>query len=183
MKDRMAPSAPHTLDAMAYMEYATYGERWGEMDLNQDYQAIEWLLQNVKGTPVIVEANLRDLYRWGSRMSVYTGLPGVTGWEWHQQQQRNVVPGNWVSERINEIDEFYLTTDAAFAQRFLEKYGVKYIVVGQQERGLYTLFAEQRAQFGGLDKFSALDGILWRAVYQQDDTVIYEVIDQAPTGQ
>lgn len=179
IKDRMAPAAPHTLDSMAYMEYATYGERWGEMDLSQDYDAIQWLLYNVQGSPVIVEANLRDLYRWGSRMSVYTGLPGVTGWEWHQQQQRNVLPANWVSERIAEIDEFYLTTDDAVAQRFLEKYNVAYIILGQQERGLYTLFAEQRGQYGGLDKFSALDGILWRTVYQEGETIIYEVIDQA----
>jgi uncharacterized membrane protein len=179
IKDRMAPAAPHTLDSMAYMEYATYGERWGEMDLSQDYDAIQWLLYNVHGSPVIVEANLRDLYRWGSRMSVYTGLPGVTGWEWHQQQQRNVLPANWVSERIAEIDEFYLTTDDVVAQRFLEKYNVAYIILGQQERGLYTLFAEQRGQYGGLDKFSALDGILWRTVYQEGETIIYEVIDQA----
>jgi uncharacterized membrane protein len=183
IKDRMAPEAPHSLDGMAFIEYASYGERWGEMHLSQDYAAIQWLLENVQGTPVIVEANLRDLYRWGSRMSIYTGLPGVVGWEWHQQQQRNVVPGNWVSERINAIDEFYLTTDRAYAQSFLRKYQVRYIIVGQQERGLYSLFAEQRGQFGGLDKFVAYDGILWRTVYQQDDTVIYEVIDPVFAGQ
>lgn len=183
VKDRMAMDAPHSLDGMAYMGYARYGERWGEMNLSQDYHAIEWLLQNVKGTPVIVEANLRDLYRWGSRMSVYTGLPGVTGWEWHQQQQRNTVPANWVSERIQEIDEFYLTTDENYTRDFLKKYSVEYIIIGQQERGLYSLFAEQRGQFGGLDKFTALDGVLWRIVYQQADTIIYEVIDQATAGQ
>ena len=64
---------------------ATNGD---EMDLSQDYRAIRWMQENVRGSPVIVEANLRALYHWGSRFSNFTGLPGVVGWEWHQQQQR-----------------------------------------------------------------------------------------------
>jgi hypothetical protein len=65
----------------------------------------------------------------------------------------------------------------------LKKYAVEYIILGQQELGLYTLFAEERGQYGGLDKFKALEGALWRVVYQEADTVIYEVIDQAVAGQ
>ena len=36
IKDRMATNAPHTLDGMAYMAYASYADEWGNMDLNQD---------------------------------------------------------------------------------------------------------------------------------------------------
>ena len=169
IKDRMAPEAPHTLDGMTYMDYATYTDTWGPMDLSQDYDAIRWMQENVQGSPVIVEANLRDLYRWGSRFSIYTGLPGVAGWEWHEQQQRAVVPGNRVSARIQEIDDFYLTSDLEQARNFLQKYGVKYIILGQQERGKYP--------GPGLEKFPAAEGVLWREVYRQADTVIYEVID------
>ena len=124
VKDRMAQEAPHTLDGMAFMAYASYTDTWGTMDLSQDYQAIRWMQENVVGSPVIVEANLRDLYRWGSRFSIYTGLPGVVGWEWHQQQQRALLPGNWVSDRIAEIDQFYTTTDPQLAAQFLRKYNV-----------------------------------------------------------
>jgi uncharacterized membrane protein len=130
--------------------------------------------ENVKGTPVIVEANLRDLYRWGSRFSIYTGLPGVVGWEWHQQQQRASLPGNWVSDRIAEVDNFYSTTDLGAARDFLRKYNVRFIILGQQERGKYP--------GPGLDKFPAADGSLWKSVYRDGDTVIYEVLDLGDEG-
>jgi uncharacterized membrane protein len=153
---------------MAFMRYAEYGETWGTMLLKEDYEAIRWLQENVRGSPVIVEANLRNLYRWGSRYTIYTGLPGVVGWEWHQQQQRAVAPGQWVTNRILEVDEFYQTTDLEAAADFLRKYDVRYIIVGQQERGHYP--------GPGLDKFEAADGILWQEVYRKGDTVIYEVL-------
>ena len=172
IKDRMAEAAPHSLDGMAFMPYATYNDEWGQMDLAKDYGAIRWLQENVQGSPVIVEANLRNLYRWGSRMTNYTGLPGVVGWEWHQQQQRAVVPGSWVTERILEVDSFYLTEDWNQAAEFLRKYGVRYIIVGQQERGLYP--------GPGLEKFKQADGVLWREVYRDGETVIYKVIEATP---
>lgn len=166
---RMSAEAPHTLDGMAYMETSRYIEVFGEMDLGQDYRAIRWMQENVQGSPVIVEANTRDLYRWGSRFSIYTGLPGVVGWEWHQQQQRALYPAHWVTERIFEIEQFYRTTDLSAAADFLRKYDVRYIVLGQYERGLYN--------GPGLDKFAAANGSLWREVYREADTVIYEVVE------
>lgn len=168
IKDRMTDRAPHTLDGMAFMAHATYNDEWGEMDLSQDYEAIRWMQENITGSPVIVEANLRDLYRWGSRYTIYTGLPGVVGWEWHQQQQRAVIPGEWISQRIDEIAEFYQTTDLEAAQRFLEKYNVRYIVLGQQERGKYP--------GAGLDKFWQAEGILWQEVFRSRDTIIFQVL-------
>jgi uncharacterized membrane protein len=50
---------------------------------------------------------------------------------------------------------------------------VKYIIVGQLERAYYP--------GPGLDKFAQQDGVLWRAVYRQGETVIYEVLDSALT--
>lgn len=167
MDDRMSDRTPHTLDGLAYMRYSFYTDEWGTMDLNQDYQAIRWLQEHVQGSPVIVEANLRQLYRWGSRMTINTGLPGVVGWEWHQQQQRAVTPGAWVTQRIQEVENFYTTTNLGEAADFLRKYNVRYIIVGQQEQGHYP--------GPGLDKFPDAAGSLWREVYRQGDTVIYEV--------
>lgn len=167
IEDRMNPDAPHTLDGMKYLASAQYDWK-GPMNLSEDYEAIRWLQENVQGSPVIVEANLRDLYRWGSRMSIYTGLPGVVGWEWHQQQQRALLPGSFVSERISEIDRFYSTPASEEDLAFLRKYGVQYIILGQLERNQYPGLQ--------LDKFENLDGIWWKEVFRTGNTVIYQVL-------
>jgi len=165
MTDRMARQAPHTLDGMAYMFYSTYQQE-RDMDLSQDARAIRWMQENIEGSPVIVEANTPE-YRWGSRFTIYTGLPGVVGWNWHQRQQRAVTPDTWVFERVNEIGEFYNTYNPDMAQDFLERYDVEYIIVGQLERSIYTP--------AGLAKFEDLDGVLWHAIYRDGETVIYRV--------
>ena len=164
--DRMAPMAPHTLDGMTYMAYSTYNDQNVNMDLSQDYRAIQWMQDNVKGSPVIVEGNAPE-YRWGSRFTIYTGLPGVVGWNWHQRQQRAVLAVDWVWPRVNEIEAFYKTTDPAETLAFLQKYNVNYIIVGQLEKAYYP--------GEGLVKFSDFNGVYWREVYHEQDTVIYEV--------
>jgi uncharacterized membrane protein len=170
IKDRMVSTAPHTLDGMTYMAYATYDWLNTSMDLNQDYQAIRWMQENIQGSPVIVEANSRDLYRWYSRFTIYTGLPGVVGWDWHQQQQRGFASGDWISKRVQEINDFYNTSDLELARAFLQRYNVRYIIVGQLEWATYSDV--------GLQKFPGYDGLLWQEIYKDRDTVIYEVINQ-----
>jgi uncharacterized membrane protein len=151
---------------MVFMQTASYSYTAEPMDLSQDFAAIRWLQENVTGSPVIVEANLRDLYRWGSRMTIYTGLPGVVGWEWHQQQQRASQSPMLVTNRILEIEQFYRTVDPDQAKEFLQKYNVGYIIVGQLEREVYA--------GSGLDKFAQQEGLLWQKVYENADTVIYQ---------
>ncbi len=166
IKDRMAPAAPYTLDGMKYMQYATYADQDVDMDLSQDYRAIRWMQENVDGSPVIVEGNTPE-YRWGTRFTIYTGLPGVVGWNWHQRQQRGLVSNEWVTDRVSEIGLFYQTLVADSAVGFLNKYDVRYIVVGQLERAYYP--------GEGLNKFEDWDGIFWKEVYHDGNTTIYQV--------
>lgn len=137
IRDRMVVGAPPSLNGMDYMLYAdNYFELNRHMDLGQDYEAIRWLQENVKGSPVIVEANTPE-YRWGSRYTIYTGLPGVLGWRWHQSQQRIAADGDIVNVRLFDITDFYLTDDLSEAREFLEEYDVHYVIVGQLERAYY----------------------------------------------
>lgn len=166
IEDRMTVNPPHTLDGMAYMADAHYADEGKEFNLDEDYRAIFWMQENVKGSPVIVETNTPE-YRWGSRFTIYTGLPGVVGWNWHQRQQRTLTPSEWVTDRVAQISVFYNTHDEGVVIEFLKKYQVKYIVVGQLERVYYPT---------GLDKFDQWNGKYWKEVYRDGGTAIYEVL-------
>jgi len=173
IKFRWNPEAPNTLDGMAYMEHVVYGNYGVTMNLDEDYRAIRWLQENVQGSPVIVEAAPAGVqYSWLGRISIYTGLPSVIGWEWHQIQQR-VLSAGLVIARGLEVDAFYNTLDARAAQDFLVRYKVRYIIVGQLERAKYTPTTEDT--LSGLDKFEQYNGSLWQEVYRDGQTVIYEV--------
>jgi uncharacterized membrane protein len=173
IQDRMASEAPRSLDGLTYMQYALYYERDQELVLNQDYEAIRWLQENVEGSPVIVEAHTGE-YRWGSRITINTGLPSVLGWNWHQRQQREFVPGNDIWGRVTEIQEFYESSDLGLVRNFLAKYEVEYIIVGQLEQAYYP--------GGGLDLFEEQNGALWEEVFRFEDTAIYQVNEKLVAG-
>ncbi|MBE3120418.1 MAG: hypothetical protein IMZ50_16895 [Candidatus Atribacteria bacterium] len=179
IRDRMNLAAPRTLDSMTYMDYAQYADYGVDIDLSEDYRAIRWMQDNVQGTPVIVEAASAGVqYRWHQRFSIYTGLPDVVGWEWHQVQQR-VLDSGTVIARGKEVDAFYATTDLAAARDFLRKYNVRYIIVGQLERAKYAPGTQNgpvpEGAPDGLIKFEANNNIFWHEVYRDGQTVIYEV--------
>ncbi len=179
IQDRMASNTPHTLDSMTYMDYSTYNERGTNLDLSADYRAIRWMQDNVKGSPVIAEAPSAGIqYEWFNRFSIYTGLPDVVGWEWHQEQQR-VMFTDTVRARGVEEDAFYTTTDIQASLNFIHKYNVRYIIVGQLERAKYkpggTFNLTPAGGPDGLAKFELYNGKYWHAVYRDGTTVIYEV--------
>ena len=165
VSDRMTDGVPLTLDSMGYMQHAQYADFDVVMHLDEDYRAIRWMQDNVQGSPVIVEANCPE-YRWCTRFTIHTGLPGVVGWNWHQRQQRTLFP-MLVERRVTEIALFYGTTRAQEALEFLRRYNVQYFVVGQLERAEYPA--------AGIDKFAANDGALWDVVYHEGKTIIYRV--------
>jgi YYY domain-containing protein len=166
MRDRWIIEAPHTLDSMTYMQYAQYDDFGQRLDLNEDYRAIRWMQDHIQGSPVLVEANCVE-YHWCTRFTIYTGLPGVVGWNWHQRQQRGIM-STWVEQRVAEVGDFYNSIDINFFQNFLKTYDVKYIVVGQLERAEYTP--------EGIAKFQQYKGKYWRAIYRDGNTAIYEVM-------
>jgi len=166
MRDRWIVEAPRTLDAMTYMKYAQYDYNAQRLTLSADYRAIRWAQDNIQGSPVIVEANCVE-YKWCTRFTIYTGLPSVVGWNWHQRQQR-VYTSPQVQERVDAVGNFYNAVDIEFTRTFLKTYDVRYIIVGQLEWSAYTP--------EGLAKFEQYDGTYWRSVFHDGETVIYEVL-------
>ncbi len=161
-----ARDAPLTLDGTEYASGTVYRDVEGPIDLEADFEGIRWLLQNVEGSPITLEGQT-PLYRWGGRVSVYTGLPGVVGWEWHQIQQRGV-HGREVSRRVDDVNTIYSTRNAQEAARLLRKYNVSYVYVGQLERLYYPE--------AGIRKFDdGMAGVLER-VYAGERATIYRVV-------
>ena len=147
VRDRMTPLTPISLDGMAFMREAIYDDLGQQISLAGDYEAIQWMQDNVEGSPVIVEAQIPE-YRWGARFSIYTGLPAVLGWNWHQRQQRAAVESLDVPARAENITSFYLTPSPSDAIDFLSQYDVRYVVVGDLEKLYYE----------SLDKCQPIDG-------------------------
>jgi len=172
INDRQSVQAPHTLDGMTYMAYTQMldgppGGEGREMDLSADYRAIQWMQRHVDGSPVIVEAHTGEYRHWGNRFTIYTGLPGILGWENHQRQQRGTTPARWIDDRLSDIQAFYLSSDRELVRQFLDRYQVEYIIVGQLERLYYP--------GKGLIKFHDWEGDLWEKVYSEGETEIYRV--------
>lgn len=157
---------PPTLDGTAFMAVATYRDPNGPMELRWDREAIRWLWRNVEGAPVVLEG-VTPIYRWGGRISVYTGLPAVVGWEWHQSQQRWAYRGE-VLRRVGEVEAFYTTPDPERAREILRRYGVEWVVVGPVERLYYPR--------EGLEKLERMPDL--RLVYENPGVRIYRVVSR-----
>jgi uncharacterized membrane protein len=172
---RMAPQAPQTLDGLAYMRYATYYEGSTPMPLGDDLDIIDWLQDNVQGTPAIIEAHqYPSEYRLNGRISISTGLPTVLGWRFHQQQQRTLDPlPNLVVQRGANVISFYNTPDIGTAWRMLKFFDVQYIIAAKLERATYA--PEGLAKFDQMAELKLLE-----VVYDKNGgDRIYRVIPTA----
>ncbi|MBI3743503.1 MAG: hypothetical protein HY261_04370, partial [Chloroflexi bacterium] len=171
LRDRFGTSIGVTTDASKFMEAADYQNPHVKdpLILAWDLDAIHWMEENIQGSPVIVEG-ISDLYTWANRVSIYTGLPDVIGWDFHQKQQRQQY--QWAIERRrNDVNFFYQTGDPRSAADFLREYNVRYVYVGQLERGLYPPF--------GIAKFDTMaqQGLL-KKVYANEQVEVYQVVPQ-----
>jgi len=176
------PNPPHTLDGAAFMlgdsfdhtgqTPAIYNDENRKINLSQDAPAIQFMQEHVTGSPVIVEGHTTE-YRWGSRFSIYTGLPSVVGWSWHVRQHNSLLDGALIDKRIDNINNFYNTLDIQAARQFLAQYRVKYIVLGGLERVYYDA--------RGLNKFQEMTnrGLLNQVFGDNsaNSTTIFEVVE------
>jgi YYY domain-containing protein len=142
-----------TLDGMDYLE-SIYPD---------DYQAIEWLNENIAGRPVILEAP-GVVFTYTSRVATFTGLPTVVGWTSWETMWRGFSSDVWGRE--NEVNTVYNTSNNSEAVELIKKYNIQYIYVGSVERNKYT--------GEGLQKFNS-NTDNYELIYQNGSVVIYRV--------
>jgi len=163
--DRFDTNANSGLDGYAWLgperQITTY--EGFTINLGDDVNMIEWLQDNVEGSPTIVEA-VGESYAWFGRVSVTTGLPAVVGWNWHQRQQRTLYSGA-VERRWRDVEQFYSFPDLGYAETFLRTYDVSYVIVGSTERA-----KAQPAVFAMFDTMEVLT-----PVFDDGAAIVYEV--------
>ncbi len=128
-----------------------------------DFEAITFLNKNIKGQPIILEAQ-GDSYTDYSRVSSNTGLPTVLGWMVHEWLWRGTydVP----APRISEIQSLYETHDLELTKNLLNKYKISLIFVGDLERQKYqNLYQEKFSKIGSL-------------IYKSGQTNIYKITSE-----
>ncbi|MDO8658489.1 MAG: DUF2298 domain-containing protein [Candidatus Levybacteria bacterium] len=125
-----------------------------------DYQAILWINKNIKGQPVILEAQ-GDSYTDFGRVSANTGLPTVLGWTVHEWLWRGTydIP----APRIDEIKKMYESEDIGETNKLLKRYGVSLVFIGSLERQKYTSLNEEKFKLMG------------KIIYQSGNTSIFKL--------
>ncbi len=136
------------------------GTAWIAQQSPDDYAAIEWLNQNVPDSPVILEAPGQSYHAELSRVSAFTGLPAVLGWDYHELQWRGTY--DEAGRRKADVEKLYTTRDPQETLTLLDKYAISYVYVGPAER---TTFPAP-----SLQKFDTLMDV----AFQQGSVTIYK---------
>jgi len=125
-----------------------------------DYEAIQWINTNIKGQPVVLEAQ-GDSYSDFARVSTNTGLPTVLGWTVHEWLWRGTydIP----APRIGEVEKLYESKDLQETKSLLAKYNVALVFIGDLERQKYKNINEK--------KF----GLLGKIIFKSGNTEIYKI--------
>jgi YYY domain-containing protein len=139
---------PETLDGTAYLE----------REHPDDFAAIKWLRENVRGLPVILEAT-GDPYSYYARFSSNTGLPTVMGWSNHEGLWRSHEAD--VNQRRTDVARIYNAPTLEEITGLLNEYHIQYIAVGDLEHKDY--------QKAGVEKLAQL-----KIAFARGGTTIYQ---------
>ena len=153
-----------TLDGMAYMTVGEFTWDNDRYELKYDYEALSWMQANIHGTPIIAEAKMGYYREWGMRVAAYTGLPSILG-GLHQSEQHSAEA---LGKRDGIVREFWATMDLPRVIALIEELEIRYIYIGQLERGVYG--------DGVVQKFETLvEQDELEPVFSNDKTIIYRV--------
>ena len=98
-----------------------------------DYEAMQWLSSAPYG---VLAESVGGSYSAHARMSTQSGLPAVIGWTPHEGQWGRTYKE--MGNRDGDIATLYQTTDWIEAKSILDRYNIRYIVIGDLERSTYT---------------------------------------------
>ncbi|MFZ5921331.1 MAG: DUF2298 domain-containing protein [Chloroflexota bacterium] len=147
--ENFEPFLGRTLDGAAHLDQE-----------NPDDAAAIRFLQDIP-LGVIAEASIAGgSYTHYGRISTHTGLPTVLGWPGHEGQWR----GSYEPQgtRLTDIETLYTTSNWLEASGIIQRYGIRYVVVGSLEKNTYHVREEKFQQF-------------LKLIFQEGETAVYQV--------
>jgi len=134
-----------TLDGMAWLSSAN----------REDAEAIAYL-RSLPGDHIIVEA-AGDDYQYTSRISSFTGIPTIVGWQFHEYMWRGNDPEGWYGERGHHIQSIYEDPEQTIP--LMERYRADLLYIGPEEKKKYNV---------------SVDDTGLQELYRNRDVVIYQ---------
>ena len=123
---RIGGGQPATLDGLAFAR-----RNWPA-----EVEAAEWLRAAAPADSVVLEA-AGQAYTDYARVSAWTGIPTVIGWDQHEALWRG--DRQEVDPRVADVDAIYQGAGRNETLGRLHKYDVRYVFVGRLEREKYGL--------------------------------------------
>lgn len=127
----------------AVMVFSTHGPdtptldglKWLERTHPGDAEAIQFL-RSLPGEHILVETAGVD-YQYSGRVSAFTGIPTIIGWQFHEYMWRGDVPSGWYGTRANDVRAIYEEPDKTLS--LMNKYNADLIFVGPLEIEQYAV--------------------------------------------
>lgn len=141
--------------------YGLDGLNYLENIYPDNFAAIKWINQNIKGQPVMLEA-VGDSYTTFNHVSIATGLPTVQGWIVHEWLWRGGY--DQPAARQQEVSIVYESSNLDEIKQIIKKYNIKYIFIGAKEYEKYPKI--------DIKKFEKLGG---KIVFQSGKTIIFQL--------
>jgi len=147
-------------------EWTLDGQRYLALSHPEDRALVAWLAAQEGTRRPLVEAP-GDSYTFGARISTNAGRPAVLGWPVHEQLWRGSDPVVW--QRRDDVNRVYEAKSAADARTVLDRYRVRWLVVGRFERERYP----------ALD--AGLLASLGRVAFRSGDTFVVDLDPPTPS--
>lgn len=150
-KNPLAPVERLTLNGFAFLEKKNPAEAL----------MVHWL-RNRRGQPTISEA-FGSSYGLYSRFSSFTGLPTIIGWEYHVFQHGHT----WDAIKSRQRDLQHLYQNPSHVEAVMDKYQIKYGVLGELEKQTYGVDAGSGWRKAGLHPlFKSQQGEIWGEIHE-----------------
>ncbi len=138
-----------------------YGMNFLKTNLPDNFNAINWINQNIEGQPVLLEAS-GDSYTLFNNVSSSTGLPTPIGWLVHEWLWRNGYEAP--AARQEDVKKIYTTKEFSEFKNLVSKYNISYIIIGTKEFEKY-----QQINYLNFEKANA------KIVFESGFTKIYHL--------